>query len=149
VSEADLGRLLGSWATEATHPFFPGLIIRGTADVSWLEGEHFLIHRARTDHPDFPDSIWIMGHVDQDRVGPDSDGGSHLCANYFDSRGVHRVYEMDMDGTAWRWWRDAPGFSQRFVGRFADGGNTIVGTSELCRDDVTWAADLAITYRRA
>lgn len=66
----------------------------------------------------------------------------------FDSRGVFRVYEVSVDDQAMRIWRDAPGFSQRFTGTFADGHNTMAGTWELCRDDVNWADDLAITYRR-
>ena len=55
-----LNRLVGGWTTEATHPMMPGVVVRGTADVKWLEGERFLIVRARTDHPDFPDSISII-----------------------------------------------------------------------------------------
>lgn len=42
------------WATEATHPALPGVIVHGTAVIEWLEGQRFLIHRARTDHPEFP-----------------------------------------------------------------------------------------------
>jgi hypothetical protein len=53
-----------------------------------------------------------------------------------------------VDHQAWRFWRMAPGFSQRFTGTFADGGNTIVGQTQLCQDDVLWNDDLAITYRR-
>jgi hypothetical protein len=68
--------------------------------------------------------------------------------HYFDSRGVFRVYETSVRDESWRWWRDVAGFSQRFTGRFADGGDTIVGRSRLCEDDVHWADDLAITYRR-
>ena len=29
-------------------------------------------------------------------------------------------------------------FSQRFIGIFADGAETIVGRRELCEDDVNW-----------
>jgi len=58
-----LNRLVGTWNTEATHPAVPG-IVHGAVTVEWLEGERFLIHRARTDHPDFPDSISIVGFTD-------------------------------------------------------------------------------------
>ena len=67
---------------------------------------------------------------------------------YFDSHGVFRVYQGSVDDQGWRLWRDAPGFSQRFTGVFADGGNTITGTWQLSRDDVHWDDDLQITYRR-
>jgi hypothetical protein len=68
--------------------------------------------------------------------------------HYFDSRGVFRVYEVNVDSEAWRLWRNAPGFSQRFTGSFADGGDTIAGRWQLCEDDVNWNDDLQIVYRR-
>ena len=60
-------RLVGEWTTEATHPGVPGTVVHGTARVEWLEGQQFLILRSRSDHPDFPDSISIIG--DTERVG--------------------------------------------------------------------------------
>jgi hypothetical protein len=149
-----LGRLVGRWTTEATHPMMPGVTVHGTVTIEWLEGERFLIHRARTDHPDFPDGISIIGHTEHDRVDqathalPVSAEQPPLRMHYYDSRGVYRVYEAGIDAAAWRWWREAPGFSQRFTGTFADGGDTIVGRSQLRRDDDRWNDDLAITYRR-
>ena len=150
-----LKRLVGSWTTEITHPELPGVVARGSALIEWLEGERFLIHRASSDHPDFPDSISIIGITDQDRVtgtpGDDTEvsGPSRIHMHYFDSRGVFRVYEATIDDRAWRLWREAPGFSQRFTGTFADGGHTIAGRWQLCRDDVHWHDDLEITYRRS
>ena len=149
-----LDKLVGTWTTEATHPAFPGAIVRGTVAVEWLEGERFLIHRARTDHPDFPDSISIIGSTERDRV--DNEAGTDppaaeeppLSMHYFDSRGVFRVYGVSIDDQSWRIWRNAPGFSQRFHGTVTDGGDTIVGRWQLCKDDVHWHDDLQITYRR-
>lgn len=149
-----LNELVGAWTTEATHPAVPGVIVHGTTIIEWLEGKRFLIHRARTDHPDFPDSISIIGFTERDRVDdaagvePDSVGMSPLRMHYFDSRGVSRVYEASVDKASWRIWREAPGFSQRFTGTFADSGRTITGRWQLRRDDIHWADDLAITYRR-
>jgi hypothetical protein len=150
-----LGQLVGTWITEATHPAFPGGVVRGTAVIEWLEGERFLIHRARNDHPDFPDSISIIGFTDRDRIDnpprtdPPADAGKpQLSMHYFDSRGVYRVFDASIDKESWRFLRVAPGFSQRFTGTFADGGDTIIGRSELCRDDIHWEDDLQITYRR-
>ena len=149
-----LDRLVGTWATAATHPMVPGIVVRGTAVIEWLEGERFLIIRARTDHPDFPDSISIIGSTERDRV--DNEAGTDppaaeeppLSMHYFDSRGVFRVLDVGMDGETWRISRMAPGFSQRFTGTFADGGATIAGLWQLCQDDVHWHDDLRITYRR-
>lgn len=152
ASLRQLDRLIGSWITEATHPAMPGVIVRGTAEIQWLEGERFLIHRARNDHPDFPDSISIIGIMGRDRVedprNRSKSEGDGLRMHYFDSRGVFRVYEASVDDNAWRLWRDATGFSQRFTGAFAEQGDAIVGRWELNEDDQHWTSDLEIDYRR-
>ncbi len=69
----------------------PGVVVVGSADVEWLEGGRFLLHRARCEPPDFPDSISIIGRSDGDRA---SDDGGPLRWSYFDSRGVARVYDV-------------------------------------------------------
>jgi hypothetical protein len=130
-------RLVGAWTTEATHPEVPGTTVSGTAEVEWLEGERFLVFRARNDHPDFPDSISIIG---------DTEG---LRWHYFDSRGVHRIYEMRITDDGWEIARDAPQFSQRLIVTFQEGDNAMEGRSKLSRDDRTWQDDLQITYRRS
>jgi hypothetical protein len=166
-----LDPLVGAWATEASHPALPGVVVQGSADVEWLEGERFLILRTRAEHADFPDAVSIIGQMGRDRVEPAasdaaaSGAGSaaaasdaRLCMHYFDSRGVFRVYEAAIDGASWRLWRYAPGFSQRFTGTFADGGDTIIGLWQACEDPVApdtasqekvrWQDDLRITFRR-
>ncbi|HTU60328.1 MAG TPA: hypothetical protein VMF89_17880, partial [Polyangiales bacterium] len=122
--------------------------------VEWLEGQSFLIHRARSDHPDFPDSISIIGATDQDRVDEKTrevaaSSQSKLTMHYFDSRGVFRVYEVSADAETLRFARLAPGFSQRFTGTFADGGDSLVGRWQVSTDDKSWDDDLRITYRRS
>jgi hypothetical protein len=130
-------RLVGAWTSEATHPEVPGTTVSGTAEVQWLEGERFLIFRARNDHPDFPDSISIIGETDG------------LQWHYFDSRGVHRIYEMRVTDDGWEIARDAPQFSQRLMVTFEDEDNAMAGESKLSRDDETWQDDLQIMYRRS
>ena len=62
---------------------------------------------------------------------------------------MHRVFAVDINPDTWRFWNDAPGFSQRFTGTLSDDDNTINGEAELSRDDgATWEHDLAITYRK-
>jgi hypothetical protein len=147
-----LERLLGSWITLAQHPMLPGVDVHGSAELERLEGERFLIQRSRNDHPDFPDALSVIGYMEQDRVdhtaGRPTQTAARLCMKYFDSRGVFRDYDVSIDSDAWKIWRDAPGFSQRFTGSFADGGNTIAGLWQLCQDDQHWKDDLRITYRR-
>ena len=153
-SSKQLDRLVGVWTTEATHPMMPGVVVHGTAIVEWLEGEKFLIHRARSDHPDFPDSISIIGFLDNDRVDdatgdlPADAGNSQLRMHYFDSRGVFRIYDSSIDDSSWQLWRNAPEFSQRFTGKLTDGNNTIAGLWQMSRDNGSWDDDLQITYRR-
>lgn len=151
-----LNRLVGHWTYEATHPSMPGVVVHGTADFEWLEGERFLIHRMRNDHPDFPDGITIIGVTKHDRTAPgahevadDGSGPAPLTMHYYDSRGVFREMDAAITETEWKLSRMAPGFSQTFTGTFADDGDTIVGLWKMCNDDVHWNDDLAITYRRA
>jgi hypothetical protein len=140
-------RLVGGWTTEATHPFLPGAAIRGSSEIEWLEGERFLIYRSSYDHPDIPDAISIIGDTD----------GLHM--HYFDTRGVHRIYDVTVTDGGWEiaMDRDAPAgsfaspderFSQRMRFTFEDDDRTMTGKGRLSHDDVTWEDDLQITYRR-
>jgi hypothetical protein len=136
------GRLVGAWTTEATHPEVPGTTVSGTADVQWLEGGRFLVFRSHNDHPDFPDSISILGDT----------GG--LRWHYFDSRGVHRILELRVTDDGWEMARDAAGddasaFSQRLTVTFGDDDDTMAGLAKLSYDGETWQDDLQITYRRS
>jgi hypothetical protein len=133
-----LAPLVGEWTTEATHPAFPGTVVTGRVTYEWLEGERFLIQRSGVDHPDFPDSISVVGLTD-----------GELTAHYFDSRGVFRVYGIAMDGDTLRMWRDEPGFRQRLEAKLSGDGGTVAGVWQLSRDDETWNDDLAITFTRA
>jgi hypothetical protein len=130
-------RLVGEWALEATHPMFPATVANGRMTYEWLEGERFLIQRSSNDHPDFPDSVSVIGFADDE-----------LTAHYFDSRGVFRVYRVAMEGDTLRMWRDEPGFSQRLDAKLSDDGTTLAGVWQLSRDDATWDDDLAVTFTR-
>ena len=131
--------LVGEWLTEMTHPAMNDLVVRGRVVFEWLEGERFLIQRATTDHADFPDSISVIGVME---------GGENCEMQYFDSRGVHRLYSVEFDGKELRISRDEPGFAQRFSAELAADGSTLPGLWQLDRGD-GYSDDLAITYRRA
>jgi hypothetical protein len=132
-----LGALVGTWTTEGRHPLLPAAI-RGRATFEWLEGGTFLVFRSHYDHPEIPDALAVMGVIE-----------GELSMQYFDARGVHRVYSVAMSPGTWRFWRDDADFSQRFTGTFSDDGDTITGRGEMSRDGTTWEGDLALTYRRA
>ena len=53
---------------------------------------------------------------------------------------------MSLEDGAWKMWREAPGFSQRFMGTFSDDGNTITTRWEKSSDGVNWEHDLDLTY---
>jgi hypothetical protein len=135
-------RLIGRWATEGTHPLLPGADIRGHTTFGWLAGRQFLIQHSQYDHPDIPDAIAIIGVIGEQAAG------GHLSMHYFDSRGVYRVYAVSLDGDQWRFWRDDPGFRQRFTGVFSADGDMITGQGEMCRDGASWEPDLSLAYRR-
>jgi hypothetical protein len=130
--------LVGTWTIEATHPGLPGNVVSGQASFEWLEDQSFLVQRTHYEHPEIPDALAVLGIID-----------GTPAMHYFDPRGVHRVFALSITAKRWRYWNDAPGFSQRFTGAFGERGETITGEAELSRDDgVSWQHDLAISYRR-
>jgi len=131
--------LIGEWTMELTHPAVEGTVIRGTTTFEWLEGGRFLIQRALNEHPDFPDALFVIGVME---------GESDLSMQYFDSRGVHRVYGVAFDGSELTLTRDAPGFAQRLTARLSADGSTLEGVWQLNEDDRGYRDDLAFTYRR-
>lgn len=135
---------IGEWVVEGRHVAFPDTVIRGASVFEWWGDRTFLIHRATLDHPDFPDSIAVMGAT---RL----DGG--LAQHYFDSRGVHRVFDMTFADGVWTLDRKAVGpkdFDQRMNATFSADGNTIMAESEL-RDSHTheMRRDFSVIYRRS
>ncbi len=128
--------LVGSWDTEAVHPQMDA-VVPGRVAVEWLEGGRFLVQRSRNDHEAFPDALSVIG-------APEA--GEGLVMEYFDSRGVRRTYGASLEGGVLRFWRDHPGFSQRFAATLrADGFD---GLWQLARTPDAWEDDLRITYRR-
>ena len=132
--------LIGEWTIEMTHPMVEDTVVRGRAIYEWLEGGRFLIQRAVNDHPYCPDSLCVIGVME---------GENDLSMQYFDSRGVHRVYAIGFDGRELTLGRDAPGFAQRGSAKLSDAGSTLAGVWQLNEDGQGYHDDLAFTYRRA
>ncbi len=131
--------LIGNWSTTGTHGLMPDTILHGHASFEWLENGAFLLVRSKVDDPRFPSTVSIFG-------SDDAEGKFFMLT--FDERGVSRKYDVTLHDNIWKWWRDAPGFSQRYEGIIGDGGNTIITKGELSKDGVSWQKDLDLTYTR-
>jgi hypothetical protein len=135
--------LVGEWDTEISLPGDPATIVRGRLELTWLEGGAFLRVRSTVDKAEFPDSVSI--------IGCDEAAGRYSML-YFDSRGVARILEMSFAEDVWTLWRDSPDlsqhFSQRYIGRLSDDGNTITGRWEKAPDGSAWELDFELTYTR-
>ena len=131
--------LIGNWNTTGTHALIPDTILHGRTSFEWLEGGAFLVMRTEIDEPSIPSGIAIIGS---------DDSTNEYFMLYFDERGVSRKFEVTLRDNVWKWWRNAPGFFQRYEGIIADDGNTIIGKGELSKDGSTWEKDLDLTYKR-
>jgi ketosteroid isomerase-like protein len=135
---ARLEPLVGRWRITGDVPAGPPGRVAGEAEFAWLGDRAFLVQRWRIEAPEFPDGVAVIGPAD---------GGDYL-QHYFDSRGVERVYGMSLRDGEWRLWREHPGFSQRFTGRFSADGATIAGAWEASSDGSTFEHDFDLAYTR-
>jgi hypothetical protein len=129
---------IGTWTTEGRHPMIEGTL-HGRTIFEWHEGGAYLCIRSEIDEPKIPSAISYVGSDDQE--------GTYLMI-YFDERGVSRHYEVSMDAGVMHWWRDAPGFRQRYTLTMSADGDTLHGRGELARDEDAWGPDLELTYTR-
>ena len=79
-------------------------------------------------------------------IGPDPDGHSYV-QHYFDSRGVARLYVMNLRDGVWTLTRESADFSelrfsQRFTGVFSADGHTVTGSWEMSQNGVNWDHDV-------
>jgi hypothetical protein len=132
-------RLVGEWQTVGTHPYLPGKILNGRSSFAWIEGGAFLVWHSEIDEPNFPATVAIFGS---------DDATQEFFMLYFDERIVSRKYEVSFQDNVLKWWRNAPGFSQRYSWTFTDSDNTIIGKGELSKDGTNWEGDLEQTFRR-
>jgi hypothetical protein len=133
----DLEPLVGEWRTTVKMP--DGTSGHGSTTFEWLEGGGYLIERATTEDTEVPQGIMV--------IGPDV-GGERIVQHYFDSRGVARIYDIELAGGELRIWRDDPGFAQRYIGRLSGDGKTIEGGWERCHDGETWIYDFDLNYEK-
>lgn len=149
-----LDALIGEWSTETKPPGGPPWPGEGRVTFEWLKGRRFLIERMTVELPEVPDGIAIIGlkmPPPTRRPSRTSPGNAEEAyhQHYFDSRGVHRIYEMTLSDRVWKLWRDSPDpFPQRFTGTFSDDGKTITGRWEIAEDGTTWVTDFDLTYTK-
>ena len=134
---------IGEWSVEGRHVAFPDTVVRGRSVFEWWGDRTFLMHRSTFHHPDFPDSISVIGATQPD-------GG--LAQHYFDSRGVHRLFAMTFERGVWTLERKAVGpkdFDQRMRATFSADGRTITAEAEA-RDAGTreMRPDMSSIYTR-
>lgn len=130
--------LVGEWQTVGSHPYLPGVTLRGRVSFNWIENGAFLMTRSEIDKPEFPAGIAIFG-------SDDAAGKYYML--YFDERGVSRKYDVTMSGNQLKWWRDDPDFSQRSE-LTIENGNRMVSKGEMSRGGAAWEADLELIYTR-
>jgi hypothetical protein len=135
---------IGAWAVEARHVAMPDTVIRGRSMFEWWGDRAFVLHHSTLDHPDFPDSISVVGATQPD-------GG--LAQHYFDTRGVHRLFDMTFERGVWTMDRkavDAKDFDQRVHWTLSADGKTIAVETEA-RDSEThqMRPDLSAVYTSA
>lgn len=131
--------LLGEWALEASSPDgepWPGA---GCASFEWHASRAHLVARTTLEVPGAPNTTSI--------IGCDAANGTYYQL-YSDDRSVCRVYEMSIGDGEWRLWRKGEPFPQRFTGRFADDGNTIVGRWEKAENGEDYESDFDLIYRK-
>ena len=138
--DAALDVLVGEWTVHADIPDVPP----GRVVFEWALDGAFLIQRSEIPKSVFPSSLSIIAR------NTAADG---YTQHYFDSRGVVRVYRMDLREREWTLLRTEPDFTpldfaQRFQGTFAADGSSMSGRWERSDDGETWRSDFALSYTR-
>jgi len=132
-------KLIGEWKAIGTHPYFPGTTFHGYTSFDWMEGGAFLIMRSEIDEEGIPSGVAVFGS---------DDATEEYFMLYFDERKVSRKIDVSFKDNKLKWWRNTPGFSQRYTWTISDDGNVIICTGELSKDNGTWEKDLELTLRR-
>lgn len=130
--------LIGEWKTIGNHPYLPNTL-HGHTSFKWTEGGAFLIMHSEVDEEGVPSGIAVFGS---------DDASKEYFMLYFDERNVSRKYDVSFNNNILKWWRNAPGFSQRYTWTITNDGQTIIGKGELSKDGSTWEKDLEQTFTR-
>ncbi|MGD0380093.1 MAG: DUF1579 family protein [Acidimicrobiales bacterium] len=135
---------VGRWTMEALFPGVEPTGPTGRTTFEWMLGGQFLLQRTEVSEPGAPEAVMIVG------LDPE---GAAFTQHYFDSRGVARLYSMNVEERIWTLQRDTPDFTslpfrQRFVGHFSEDGGRIDGRWERSQDGASWEHDFELIYER-
>ncbi len=136
----ELEGLAGDWEMELSNAAFlpsPSDRVEGRVSFEWVEAGAFLLMRMRAKSA--PDAIWLISR---------DEASVEYKVFYYDARKVSRVYQMSFAEGAWKMWRQAPGFSQRYEGKVSQDGKTVSGHWEKSSDGASWEHDFDVRYRR-
>ena len=139
---AALAGLVGDWEMELSNgSFIPSgsTSIKGPAAFEWAQDGALLLMRMGDKPPAPPAALWLIGR---------DEASANYSVFYYDARRVSRLYQMSFAEGAWKIWRDAPGFSQRFEGQLSADGRTITAHWEKSSDGAAWEHDFDVMYRK-
>lgn len=144
-----LDALVGEWEMDAI--MGGETLARARTAFAWIEEGQFLRQHAEGVGLESAPAQWRENHpFPIAAVIALDDPSEHFYMNYSDGRGVHRVYEMTVEGGTWRVWGQAgPKFHQRFEATFSEDGNEIAGHWDSSGDGSEWRLDFDVVYRRA
>ena len=127
-----LDRLLGSWRVTMHHSELDEPV-EGVQRYERILDGAFVSLECTFEHPDFPNALAVLDDEHYD---------------YFDVRGVRRIFDFQLGDEGWvMTWLD-PDFSQRQTARFLD-ENTIDVDGERSSDSgVSWEHDFRVELHR-
>lgn len=127
-----LDRILGTWTTSMKHVQLSDPITGRQVFERVLDGA-FVMQRASADLPDVPHGIALF---------------EDTAVHYFDSRGVTRLFDLELTEDSWSMIRRDPDFWQRSTTRFV-GSDVMEAVGENSHDGgVTWEHDFTMRYTR-
>jgi hypothetical protein len=134
--------LIGEWDMEMSNTSFlpnPSDTARGHVTFEWVQGGAFLMMRMGGKPADSQHALWLVGR---------DESSADYKVFYYDTRRVSRIYEMSWTAGVWKMWRQAPGFWQRFEGKFSKDLNRINAYWEKSTDGSDWEHDFDQTFTR-
>lgn len=143
-----LDALIGEWSMLASSDGKP--LVAGRTTFAWSTEGDFVVQRADTEPADFEvPAGWVANSPFPTTaiIGVD-DSSEQFAMLYSDARDVFRVYQLSLTDGLLTISRAAPGFHQRYIGRFSADHKMITGGWEGSPDGTQWTPDFQLDYTR-